>query len=377
MKHIVYFFLGLVLVGALLWGGSMFFSPRQVTLADPERGSMERVVSGPGNVEADVRAEISPQISGKIISFNVREGESVSDGEVLFELEARERKAQADLAASRLEEARVRVETSRAEISRLEAELALVRWRRDSNKKLWKKGNIDEDSLRESETRLKAVRAELEAASVSLKLDRQKVESQRQELHRQQVLLGYTEIEAPMDGLVVSREADTGEMVAPERTVVSMIDPDTLQVAARIDESLAGHVQKGQEARIRLRTGRTLSGKVSRIDLVSDPATREMTVYISFDAIPDRFALNQEALVDIRAGEVRGFVLPRSCLVRRKGKTGVLLAREGRAVFQPVRTGPTQGERAVLRKGVDKDSRVILEPSGIASGQRVRIREKG
>lgn len=377
MKYTVCFLLGIILVGALLWGGSMLFSPEKVSLAEPEKGSLERVVSGPGNVEADVRAEISPQISGQIDSINVREGDSVSGGEILFELDARERKAQADRAASRLEEAKSRVETSRAEISRIEADLALARWRRDKDKKLWKKGHIDEGSLKESETRLERARAELEAARASLELERQKVASQRQELQSQRVLLGYTNIEAPMDGLVVSREADAGEMVAPERTVVSLIDPETLQVAARIDESLAGRVQKGQEARIRMRTGRTLSGKVSRIDLVSDPATREMTVYISFEAIPDRFALNQEGEVDIRTDEVRGFVLPRSCLTRREGEAGVLLAREGRAGFQPVRPGPAEEEKIIIRKGVDKDSRVIREPDGIKPGQRVHVGDEG
>ncbi|MEF8823145.1 MAG: efflux RND transporter periplasmic adaptor subunit [Desulfohalobiaceae bacterium] len=377
MKYTVCSLLGIILIGALFWGGSMFFSSRQVTLVDPEKGSLERVVSGPGNVEADIRANISPQISGKIDSINVREGDSVSEGEVLFELEAREGVAQADLAASRLEEARSRVEISRGEISRIEADLALARWRQNKDNKLWKKGHIDEDSLKESERRLEIARAELEAARASLELERQKVASQRQELHRQQVLLGYTNIEAPMDGLVVSREADAGEMVAPERTVVSLIDPDTLQVAARIDESLAGRVQKGQKARIRMRTGRTLSGKVSRIDLVSDPATREMTVYISFDAIPDRFALNQETEVDIRTDEVRGFVLPRSCLTRREGESGVLLASEGRAEFQPVRLGPAEGEKIIIRKGVDKDSRVIREPDGVKPGQRVHVGGEG
>lgn len=377
MQALKYSLLAAFMAAVLFAAGYHFLVPYPVTLAQMEKGSMERMVTGPGRVEADIQSDVSPQLSGKIESMKAREGDRVSRGEILFELDARERAAQVDLAASRLREAEARVESSRAEKASAEADLALANWDWERDSRLFEDGHIEKDSYIRSQVGLEISRAALDGARATLKLNQQKVDSQREELRHKQILLDYCSIESPLEGMVVSRNADVGEMVSPDRTVYSLIDPDTLQVSARMDESLAGRIRQGQEAIIELRSGPTLSGRVSRMDLVSDAATREMTVYVSFDSAPERFALNQEARVSIRTEKARGIVLPTSSLKRYQGETGAMLIKEGRASFLPVQTGPSREGKVLIEQGLEKDSNVILEAEEIQPGQRVRSKDGG
>ncbi len=84
------------------------------------------------------------------------------------------------------------------------------------------------------------------------------------------------------------------------------------------------------------------------------PATRELEVNVSFDSPPARFSIDQEAEVSILAGVERGPALPVEALVRRNGVQGVMLLREGRAVFQPVRVAASDGRIAIIAEGLDQ-----------------------
>jgi multidrug resistance efflux pump len=83
----------------------------------------------------------------------------------------------------------------------------------------------------------------------------------------------------------------------PGGALFRLVDPATLWVAARIDESLVGRIEEGMPAVIRLRSGGEHAGRVARISRQSDAATRELEVFVAFDTPPARFAIDQEAQV--------------------------------------------------------------------------------
>jgi RND family efflux transporter MFP subunit len=173
-----------------------------------------------------------------------------------------------------------------------------------------------------------------------------------------QILWSHTRITAPMDALVIQRAVEAGSTVSPGAIVFRLVDPATLWVAARIDESLVGRLAEGMPARVRLRSGEQFAGRVARISRQSDAATRELDVYVSFDAPPERFAIDQEAQVSILAGVEKGPVVPLAALVRVQGRQGVMIVRDGRKMFQPVRIATSDGERAVIAAGLDDGARL-------------------
>jgi hypothetical protein len=136
------------------------------------------------------------------------------------------------------------------------------------------------------------------------------------------------------------------------------VDPTTLWISARIDEALAGRIQEGMPARIRLRNGDEHAGRVARISRQSDAATRELEINVAFEAPPARFSIDQEAEVTILAGVERGPAVPVAALVRNGGQQGVMLLRDGRKVFQPVRVAASDGQIAIIAEGLDRGAQL-------------------
>jgi hypothetical protein len=151
-----------------------------------------------------------------------------------------------------------------------------------------------------------------------------------------------------------------------------MVDPATLWVAMRVDESVLARVQVGQAASIRMRSGELLSGKVARIAHQSDAATRELEVNIALDKPPARFAIDQEAEVAISVGNESGIAVPLKALTRdRQGRQGVLVVVDSRTEFRPVQTGASDGERVLIGKGLAGGEPVVAAAEGVKAGVRV------
>ena len=190
-------------------------------------------------------------------------------------------------------------------------------------------------------------------------------------------MLSYTRILSPMEGVVIQRLVEAGNTVVPGALLLKIVDPKSLWVATRVDESVVGRVRPGQTASIRLRSGEVLPGKVARIARQSDAATRELDVHVAFDNVPQRFAIDQEAEVTIGVGEDRGILVPLTALTRDKsGREGVLVVDGagdgGRTRFQAVETGGADARQVLIRKGLAGGEAVVASAAGVTANQRVR-----
>jgi hypothetical protein len=155
--------------------------------------------------------------------------------------------------------------------------------------------------------------------------------------------------------------------------ILKLVDPTTLGVATRVDESVIGQVAVGQQARILLRSGEALAGQVTRIAHQSDAATRELDVFVSFQQPPRHFAIDQEAAVTIETGQANGLVVPASALTKdRQGQTGVLVVRDGRSVFQRVSANGTQDGWVRVVDGLNNGDLVVRDSQSLRANQPVR-----
>jgi hypothetical protein len=122
-----------------------------------------------------------------------------------------------------------------------------------------------------------------------------------------------------------------------------------------------------------LRSGSVVAGRVERISLQSDAATRELDVHVGFAAAPPRVAIEQEAQVRIETGREEGLVVPSAALLRDAGgEIGVLQVVQGRARFVPVRTGAESAGRVVVRHGLAAGDQVLASAAAGKPGMRVR-----
>jgi RND family efflux transporter MFP subunit len=265
------------------------------------------------------------------------------------------------------------VKAAQAALARAQAELELAASKQRRDAELLRTGFVSAAVLDASDAVLRAAQANVDNARATLAARAAEAQALSQEARYADTVLSYTRVVAPIDGVVVQRQAEVGTTVVPGTPILRLVDPATLWVAMRVDESVVGRVQVGQDARIRLRSGEQHAGKVARIARQSDAATRELDVNVAFAAPPARFAIDAEAEVSIDTGRAEGLVVLLSALLRdRDGRQGVLVVDGGRARFRPVQTGLADETQVLVSAGLDAGERVVAQPAGVRAGTRVR-----
>jgi HlyD family secretion protein len=192
-----------------------------------------------------------------------------------------------------------------------------------------------------------------------------------QEQRVAETILSYTVIQSPMAGVITRRALEPGSAVAPGAVVFQIVDANALWVATLIDQSLAGRVEVGQRASIRLRSGREASGHVARIALEADPVTRELEIDVAFDERPDRFAIHEEADVTILGQQAHGLTVPLDAVSHGPDGSFVYVVEGGRAQRRPVQLGIVGAKNALATGGLSEGSLVVLTPNVVRDGQLV------
>jgi RND family efflux transporter MFP subunit len=333
-------------VAALTAGVLWILRPGQpVETLTVEQGELDQRVRGPAKVQARVPVTLGARVTAEVIAIAADIGDQVRKGQPLVRLDDRDLRA--------------RVSTARAALTRAKADLALAESNERRDREVFGKGY---GSL-----------AALDATTAQRAVKQAEVAAAEQELAYAETQATYANLVSPMDSVVVARLAEPGDTVAPGTPILRLVDPATLQAVARIDETEAGRIQPGMPALIRLRAGGEVPGKVARIRLEADAAARELEVEVAFDVPLERFAIDQEALVEIRVGRARGLVIPLTALIRVEGQPGVLAVRDGHARFQPVEVGAIDASRLIVSAGLQAGEVIVRKAQGVRPGARVQV----
>ncbi len=170
---------------------------------------------------------------------------------------------------------------------------------------------------------------------------------------------------APVDGLVVARDAEPGTPLVAGQSVVQMIAPESLWLHVRFEQLHASGLRPGLPARIVLRSSgaRELAGRVLRIEPLADAVTEETLVKVTFDTLPEppppvgELVEVTVALPALPAAPV----VSNAALHRIDGHLGVWVIANGALRFTPVTAGES-----------DLDGRVQIL-AGLAPGERVVV----
>ncbi len=356
--------------GAAFW---RFGRALDVPVAVAAQGAIAARVIGPGTVQARIPVTLSARVNATVTQMHADVGDTVHQGQLLVTLDDRDLSARRGVVGGQQEAMSRNTEAARANVTKAQADLELARSKLRRDAELLAQGFVSQAVVDASNAALGGATAGVDAAQAALAARGADVRSLSQEARYADAVLTYTRIVAPMDGVVIQRLAEAGNTVVPGTPLLKIVDPKSLWVATRVDESVVGRVQPGQVARIRLRSGEVLPGKVARIAKQSDAATRELDVHVAFDAVPQRFAIDQEAQVEIAVGEDRGVLVPLAALARDKsGRQGVLLVEDGRTRFEPVETAGADDRQVLIRKGLAGGETVVAVAAGVAANQRVR-----
>ncbi len=360
--------------------GSGPLAPTRVTIVRATESPLAPALFGVGTVEARRSYLIGPTVSGRVRSVAVDVGDRVKAGQLLSEMDPVDLDER--LAALDASIARAGSTLAAAEAQRLDAQarrdLAAVNARRyvELGAQNFISAGAVEARLQEqasAEAGLSAAQANLAAAQQ----DRQRLSAERAALQQQRA---NVRLMAPSDGVVISREAEPGSTVVVGQAVLRVIEPSSLWIKVRFDQGRSAGLTGGLPARIVLRSspGHSFSGKVARVEAISDSVTEERIAQVSFDQPPASLSVGELAEVTLSLPATPStVVLPNAAIRRLQGRTGVWTVEDGSLRFVPVRLGQASldGQVQVL-EGIRSGAGVIVHSEKeLGPGSRIKLVE--
>lgn len=371
----------LVVVAAVVSLKTTLFGPPSVQVVKMEKRDLTAQVYGNGTVEAKVVVGISSKITGRIVELHADQGDRVKRGQLLARLESddlvqQERQSEAGLSRSAANLGVEQANLQKARANLVLAERNAERFRILAEKNLVSKLEAEQyDTARqvalEEEARcraaIEAVRMEERAGRAGLGFARSKVAD--------------TLIYAPRDGIVITRDLETGATVTPGMSIFTMADPRTVWVKANVDESQLKGVELGKRAAITLRSAadRRFPGQVARLGRQSDRVTEELEVDVAFTPPLQDLQLGEQSDVYITTSIRRNTPsLPSAAIVSKEKKRGVWVAAHGKLAFKPVTVGIEDRRNFTeVVAGLDAGEKVVVAPAAeilkFKEGMKVRV----
>ncbi len=341
--------LALVVLGAVAGGGAVGYArikpqvwktevaTTEVALISPAQAAI--TVTATGYVVPQVLARPGAKIPGRLARVRVKEGDTVKAGQVIAELDAADQQAAIASADARAAAAQARADASRVSILELKQQL-------DREKALVESGVNGRALLDDLEARRAALDATARAATVEAQAARAEVESLR-------VLLRDRTIVSPVDGTVVTKPPEAGEIVGPQAPLVEIADFASLLVETEVPEARLHVVKIGAPCEIVLDAypSRRYRGKAVEIGRRVNRAKASVIVKVGFvdtmeGVLPDMAArvsfLEKEASAESMK-EPPKLVVPGGAVTERGGAKVVFVVDQGKARMVPVALGAPVG----------------------------------
>ena len=331
-----------------------------------------------GYVVAQRKAAVASKITGRLVELNVEEGSRVKEGQVVARLENEDALAARDQAEANLK-------VSRANLDEVKAQLEESTKTFDRYKQLVAGGYIARADYDTAEARYLRARAAVAAAEASIKASAAALQSTN-------VALEYSMIRAPFDAVVLTKNADIGDIVTPlgaaanaKASVVTIADLKSLQVEADVSETNLGLIKGGQPCEIQLDAlpDSRFSGVVHTIVPTIDRSKATVMVKVRFVEKDPRILPEMRAKVSflsrpVKEGEERPrTVVNPSALVTNGNKKTVFVVQGDKVTETPITVGPLLGDRMEVLNGVKAGDRVVIKPSKrLRNGSRIKILEK-
>jgi HlyD family secretion protein len=372
----------LALVIAII-GGIVFwvrFRPVAVVEHEASRGPIVSEVMGTGTLEARIKATISPKISGRIRQVFADQGDRVTAGQLLVQLDDAELIQQVAISEADVETRRAAITRLEADIARTTAILSQARTNYERLNSLIQANAVSRDELDKATEALAIAESESSRAEAALAEGRRALIVTERTHEFQKTRLLDARIKAPFDGLIVRRDRDPGDVVVPGSPVLSLISTDELWINAWVDETEMSRLQAGQVAKVVFRSEpeTTLPGKLVRLGKEADRETREFVVDVEVLTLPANWAVGQRAEVFIETARKPDVVrIPNRFISRIDQQTGVFVNRGNVVAWQPVKPGLRGRRQVEIIDGIEPGQIVILPGNPkqrLRSGQRVMKR---
>jgi len=333
------------------------------------------LLNASGYVVADRKSAVASKVTGRLVFLGVEEGSRVKEGQIIARLEDKDAAAARERAAQNVTVAQFNLEQAQAELTNATLDF-------ERKKQLVEKGTIARSAFDAAEARYRSARASVQALTAAQR-------AAQSALKEASVLLDYTRIRAPFDAVVLTKNADIGDIVTPlaatadaKAAVVTIADMNSLLAEVDVSESNISLVKVGQPCEIRLDAfaDTRFPAKVHMILPTADRSKASITVKVAFVERDPRVLPEMSAKVAFLARETSRDeqalfrAVPAAAVILRNGTSRVFLIRGDQVREVAVETGRRFADLLELREGPPVGARIATAPlEKLTDGTRVSI----
>jgi HlyD family secretion protein len=392
-KRIIYGSIAAALV--LLVAGVLIAATRGSTKIDPsklakvEKGDLAKSVVATGKIEPITKVEIKSKASGIVKKLYVEYGDKVKKDQVLAELDKEEIQARVEQARAQLEGSSASLNGTRADLERAKVDaegpdVPLLKRAYERAQGMAKDGVVSASALDDAEKNYEMAlnkqnvsKAQLQVLQAKIGQAQGQVAQDRANLKQLEEQLGYTTIESPIDGIVLSRDVEIGDAVSSilvlgssATLVMTLGDTSEVYVKGKVDESDIGKVYLGQPARIKVESfkDKTFTGKVTKISPMGvekdNVTTFEVRVSINNPegVLKAMMTANAEIILEEHKNVLQ---IPEGSIIYDKDKKASVevpdpKAKEGKKKIA-VNIGISNGAKTELLQGLKEGDQVVLQ----------------
>lgn len=325
-----------------------------------------------GYVTPQVTAKVGTKAAGRIAKVMTHEGDTVKEGQPLFELDPVDERAALGSAQARIKAAHARVEASRAELSESEAQLA-------RDEKLLQAGAVTPASVEDKKLRVEALKRRVDATEAEVQVSRAEASVSGQQLRNLRIV-------APIAGTAVSKPAQVGDVVAEATTLVELVDFQSLLVEVDVPEARLSQVKPEGHCDLVLDAAPTERLKCRVVDFTPrvNRAKATATVKVKLVDPAARLWPDMSARVSFLANEVDDQLrrqppkklVAKAAVTTAQDRPGLWVIVEKKLRFVPVTTGAVVGSNIELTDGPAPGTRVVMNPSpDLRVGQAVKDKQ--
>jgi RND family efflux transporter MFP subunit len=355
------------------------------TVATVQRGSITHRLSLAGQFQAYQVIDVHPKVSGFIKHIYVDIGDKVREGQTIAVLEVPELQAEVEGSVAAVGQRKDEIVRAEHDVARAEAEYAALHANNARMQEAAKAqpGLIAQQELDDTQSKDLSAAAQVDAAKATLAAARGASQVAVADSDRVRALQGYTNVIAPLDGVITWRYADTGALIQSGRDsndqalpIVKLSESGLLRLRMPVPEDAVKYIRVGDELQIRVDAlDRSFTGKIVRFTRSVNFETRTMETEVDVPNKDLSIDPGMYANTTLQLGHVENVVtIPVEALVLRGDKEIVyVLDSENHVREQAVQLGLEGSQLAEIRSGLKAGDLVIVGGQGkYQEGELVR-----
>lgn len=341
-------------------------------VATAQRGDIAHTLSVAGQFQAYQVVDIHPKVTGFMVKINVDIGDRVRKGETLAVLEIPELKAQLMGSKSGMQQAKDNLLRTQQEIAQAEAVHAALHadYERLLETSKAQPGLIARQELDDAQSKDLSSASQVDAAKAAASAAEQNTAVAQADEDRVQALENYTNVTAPLDGVIVWRYADTGALIQSgtnsneqDIPIVRLSENGLLRLRLPIPEDEVRYIHVGDPVQVQVAAiGRSFTGKVVRFTRQVNFETRTMETEVDVENKDLSIDPGMYANAELQLAQAHDVTtIPVEALVLNGGRETVYALDTGNRVhIRNVEVG-LQGTKLVeIKSGLQPGERVIL-----------------